>query len=343
MQRSLGAGPGRIDGRRAVDDVVVDPVLGIRRPFAAPQAMHVALVVAEQRLGVAVSRKHDPAQVVVIGHQRAIRFADLRLGRAGVPRPPVAEPQRRKHVDARALGSRVADRHADAEIVGHRLGVVDGDVPIARVGECTGVQQLVLADCATALGVLGNQVGVGKLRLRIRVAPAHPRVRRRRVQVPPVLLDVLAVVALVTREAEGTLLQDRVAAVPKCERQAQQLILVADAAEPVLAPAVSPRAGLIVRERGPRVAVGAVVLADGAPGALAQIRAPPPPRRIIAAVALGRAGRCARARNVCAWPRGTHAVNLRRVGVPPRSRIGNADVQARCSRGGRPYTGPCTR
>jgi hypothetical protein len=93
--------------------------------------------------------------------------------------------------------------------------------------------------------------------------------RRGGVQIPPVVLDVLAVVALVTGEPERPLLQDRVAAVPERERQAQELVLVADAAEPVLAPAVGARAGLVVGERGPRVAVGAVVLADGAPGALA--------------------------------------------------------------------------
>jgi hypothetical protein len=109
--------------------------------------------------------------------------------------------------------------------------------------------------------------------------------RRRRVQVPPVVLDVLAVIALVTGEAERPLLEDRVAAVPERECQAQQLVLVADAAEPVLAPAVGARAGLLVRERGPRVAVGAVVLADGAPGALAQVRTPAPPRGIVAPVA----------------------------------------------------------
>src|SRR6185312_13794636 len=122
-----------------------------------------------------------------------------------------------------------------------------------------------------------------------------PRMRRRRVQVPPVLLDVLAVVALVTCEAEGPLLQDRVPAVPERERQAQELIVVADAAQPVLTPSVRARARVIVRKRGPRVAVGAVVLADGAPGALAQVRAPAAPCRVVASLALGSAGRLARA------------------------------------------------
>jgi hypothetical protein len=122
--------------------------------------------------------------------------------------------------------------------------------------------------------------------------------RRRRVQVPPVLLDVLAVVALVTGEAERPFLQDRVAAVPERERQTQELVVVANAAEPVLTPSIRARARVIVRKRGPRVAVGAVVLADGAPGALAQVRAPAAPRRIVAALALGGAGRRARARNI---------------------------------------------
>jgi hypothetical protein len=45
-------------------------------------------------------------------------------------------------------------------------------------------------------------------------------------------------VPLVTGEAERPLLQDRVATVPERERQAQQLVVVADAAKPVLAPAV---------------------------------------------------------------------------------------------------------
>jgi len=54
--------------------------------------------------------------------------------------------------------------------------------------------------------------------------------RRRGVQIPPVVLDVLAVVALVTGEAERPLLQDRVPAVPERERQAQKLVVVADAA-----------------------------------------------------------------------------------------------------------------
>ena len=95
-----------------------------------------------------------------------------------------------------------------------------------------------------------------------------------RVEVEVVLLDVLAVVALVAGQAEQALLEDRVAPVPQREREADPLVAVADAGEAVLVPAIGARSRVIVREVVPRGAVGAVVLADGAPGALAEVRAP---------------------------------------------------------------------
>src|SRR5690348_10947437 len=51
-------------------------------------------------------------------------------------------------------------------------------------------------------------------------------------------------------------------------------MIVADAGEPVLAPAIGARAGVIVREVVPGVAAFTVVLADGAPLTFAEIRAP---------------------------------------------------------------------
>ena len=95
------------------------------------------------------------------------------------------------------------------------------------------------------------------------------------VEVEVVLLDVLAVIALAVGEAEEPLLEDRVAAVPQREREAQAAarssLMPGDA---VLTPAVGARARVIVREVVPGVAAGAVVLAHRAPLALAEIRAP---------------------------------------------------------------------
>src|SRR3979490_860109 len=102
---------------------------------------------------------------------------------------------------------------------------------------------------------------------------------RRRVEVEPVLLGVLAVVALCPGETKDPLFEDRVAAVPKGERETQELPVVADAGETVLVPPVGARASVVVGEEVPCGAVGAVVLAVGAPGPFAEVGSPMLPRR----------------------------------------------------------------
>ena len=100
---------------------------------------------------------------------------------------------------------------------------------------------------------------------------------RDRVEVPPVLLDVLAVIALSPGQPEGPLLQDRVAPVPQRQAQAQPLLDVTEPGQAVLAPAVGAGPGLVVRQVVPRLAVGAVVLPDRPPLPLADVRPPPVP------------------------------------------------------------------
>src|SRR6516164_1437285 len=101
--------------------------------------------------------------------------------------------------------------------------------------------------------------------------------RRRGVEVEVIFLDILAMVALVTGQAEGALLEDRIDAVPQRERQAEALLAVADAAHAVLAPAIGARAGLVVVEILPGSPAGAVILAHRSPGALGEIGAPQAP------------------------------------------------------------------
>lgn len=88
------------------------------------------------------------------------------------------------------------------------------------------------------------------------------------VEIEVILLHVLAVVALIAGQAERPLLEDRIAAIPQGEREAQLLLLVADAAQPVLVPAVDAGTGLVVVKVFPGFAVSAVVLAHRAPGPL---------------------------------------------------------------------------
>src|SRR5206468_12529977 len=129
--------------------------------------------------------------------------------------------------------------------------------------------------------VLLDQALVRELGLRVPVPPLHPGVCGGGVQVPPVLLGVLAVVPLRAGQPEDALFQDGVAPVPEGQGEAQGLADVADPGQAVLAPPVRAGAGVIVGEGVPGRSSGAVVLADSPPGPLRQIRTPLPPWFIV--------------------------------------------------------------
>ena len=97
---------------------------------------------------------------------------------------------------------------------------------------------------------------------------------RQAVQVVVVFLDVFAMVAFLVGQAEEALLEKWVLLVPERERQADVLKTVAETGQPVLVPAVSAATGVVVGEMVPRVAAGAIIFPDGAPGPLGEIRAP---------------------------------------------------------------------
>src|SRR5262249_36350919 len=102
----------------------------------------------------------------------------------------------------------------------------------------------------------------------------HVGVGRRAVEIEVVFLDVLAVIALTVGDAEQTLLQDGIDAVPERQGEAESLPIVGDSGQAVLAPVIRARARLIVGEVVPRVAARAVVLAHGSPLTLGEIRTP---------------------------------------------------------------------
>ena len=95
-----------------------------------------------------------------------------------------------------------------------------------------------------------------------------------RVLIKVILLHVLAVIALVSREAKESFFKDRIAAVPQRESEADHLVAVGDAADAVFAPAVGTRARMVVREIFPSGAAGTVVFANRSPLALGEIRSP---------------------------------------------------------------------
>ena len=154
------------------------------------------------------------------------------------------------------------------------LGVFHRHVEEARPLEQAGLLDLVFGNLAAALQALAHEVFVGVGPLRITVEELQVGVARDRVEVVVDLLHVLAVVALLVGEAEQTLLQDAVAPVPQGQTDAELAALVTDAGQAVLAPPIGARAGLLVGERAPRVAVAAVILAHGGPIAARSNTAP---------------------------------------------------------------------
>ena len=164
--------------------------------------------------------------------------------RRGVSKVPgVTEPQRWQQVERRRIGAAVGRREADADVFRPGFRVLDRHVEVAIVIEDPGVEQFVLGKFQAATLVLLDQLLVGKRGLRVFVQPVQVRMGRGRIQVEVIFLHVLAVVPLPAREAEHALLEDRVAFVPERQRKAQPLVVVRDAHDAVLAPAVDPGSG----------------------------------------------------------------------------------------------------
>ena len=280
-ERDLRPAPVRIHRGRAGHDVVVDAVLGepgSRGP--AVQTLDIRLVLAEERVRPGAVRARGGQQFELteerVVHRDRVSPDRLHLGprTADVPGPGVAEPGGGQHVEGLGVRTGVGHLHRHEHVQRIGLHVVHVDDPVAVAVEGPGVEQLVLGIELAPAAVLVAELLVREGHLGVVVAPPVPGVAGHAVEVPPVLLDVLPVVSLSTRQPEQAFLEDRVAPVPQRQPQAQPLLDVAESGEPVLPPPKGPGPGVLVREVGPRLAVGAVVLADSAPLTLADVGAP---------------------------------------------------------------------
>ena len=132
----------------AVQDVVGDAVLRERRRgLGAPEARCVRLVLAEQQLGARLGMEVDGPELGVIGAHDGVRPVDpdeVRLWLIGRPRPRVAEPQRRQHVERGIDRRPVVHRDPTHDVLRAGLGVLHLDVEVVAVVEDAGVDELVL-------------------------------------------------------------------------------------------------------------------------------------------------------------------------------------------------------
>ena len=153
----------------------------------------------------------------------AVAERDLGLFAVALPAPRVAEPQLRQHVQRRGIRTAIGYADLHQHVAGFGLCVLDDHVEVAAVVEDARIDDLVFLRADAAVAVLVFQMAVRIRRVRVLVEHLQVRVARRRVEVVVQLFHVFAVIAFGVRQAEQTLFQDRVVAVPQRERQAQAL------------------------------------------------------------------------------------------------------------------------
>ena len=239
--RSLGPGFRGVD-RVAVarDDVFVERILDVgRRIGLAPQTGGVALVLGEEQLRGSVAKQPVLAKLTVCGlHDARSHLVERRLRLIRVPRPGIAEPERRHDTKPGRFRPAIVHGDADEDVFGAGLRVFHEHVEVPVVVEGAGIQQFVFELGPRSAPVRLDQVPVGILPLRVLVEILHVRVRGRAVDVEVVLLDVLAVIRLVVGEPEQALFQNRIPLVPQGQGKAELLLVVGKSPEPVLAPPV---------------------------------------------------------------------------------------------------------
>lgn len=101
--------------------------------------------------------------------------------------------------------------------------------------------------------------------------------RRRRIQIIIIFFNVFAVVALVIGQAEESLFEPIILAIPQTQREAELRLIVADSGDTILAPPIGPRHGLLVRKIIPAIAISAIILANRSLLTFAEVRPPQQP------------------------------------------------------------------
>ena len=169
---------------------------------------------------------------------RSLDLSELRPVRAGVPRPLIPKPESRQDLQIRRFGAAIVNADLDQDVFASGLRILDKDVEVAVLVEDARVEQLVLEFVAAADPARLNQIAVGIGCLRVLVEVLHVRVRGRAVEVEVVLLHILAVIAFAVGQAEEPFLENRILSVPQGNREAETLLLVRDAGQPVFSPAI---------------------------------------------------------------------------------------------------------
>ncbi len=179
-------------------------------------------------------------------------------------------------MEGSSLGAAILHGDADQDVLRRGLGILDRHIEVPPRLEGARLEKLELAVPSAAAAILLDDPGIGILGLRVLVEPLQVRVGGGGIEIEVVLLDVLTVIALGPRETEIAFLQDGIVPVPQDEPEAETLVIVGDAENAVLTPAIRPRTRVVMREVVPGRAVSRVVLPHRPPLPVGQVGPPPP-------------------------------------------------------------------
>lgn len=174
------------------------------------------------------------------------------------------------------LGASVPSGDSEVHLLGviGILGHLDEDVKVPVVIKDASVLDLVLGLETVSLGILVNQLLVGELSLGVLVKVLGVGVGGGVVDVVVQLLDILTVVTLVVGQTEKSLLEKVVLFVPESKGEAKELMVIGNTSKTVLTPSVGSGSSLVVREVGPGITVGRVILSDCGPLSLGHVGTP---------------------------------------------------------------------
>ena len=100
---------------------VLGPGRGIR---LAPKTLGIAFILGKAQLRCSLTGENVGAELRMRGTNGAMVLAEIRLRLPLLPRPGVAEPERREQVQAGSFWTAIVDRDPDKEVVRALLGVL---------------------------------------------------------------------------------------------------------------------------------------------------------------------------------------------------------------------------
>ena len=146
VRGGLGPRLARVDGLLpARHDIVVDPVLDIRRRVGcAEQPLVVRVVFGEQQLRISVAMQQEAAELGMRRFDRdCVLLRHLSQGGFRLVRPPgpgVAKPQGRQYVQASGLRPAIGNADLDQDVGRRRFRVFDEHIEISVIVEDTGIE-----------------------------------------------------------------------------------------------------------------------------------------------------------------------------------------------------------